>query len=31
MTCEECGNDEAAEGYRYCTECLEALGPLADE
>lgn len=23
--CEECGNDLATEGYRYCTDCLEAL------
>jgi hypothetical protein len=26
-TCEECGDDSAAEGYRYCTDCL----PLVDE
>jgi len=24
--CEECGDDLAAEGYRYCTECLETVG-----
>ena len=23
--CEECGDDLAAEGYWYCTECLERL------
>lgn len=22
LTCEECGNDLAAEGYRVCTQCL---------
>lgn len=22
--CEECGNDEATEGYRLCSECLES-------
>jgi hypothetical protein len=23
--CAECGNDDVAEGYRFCTDCLEAL------
>lgn len=23
--CEECGNDEPTEGYRYCTDCMEWL------
>lgn len=22
-TCTECGNDDAAEGYELCTDCLE--------
>jgi hypothetical protein len=22
--CEECGNDEACQGQRYCLDCLEA-------
>lgn len=26
--CQECGNDEAAEGYPYCTDCLEAGADL---
>lgn len=30
MTCEECGNDDAAEGYRVCTDCLERLGHAGD-
>lgn len=25
VTCEECGDDEAVEGYQYCVECLEKL------
>jgi hypothetical protein len=24
MICTNCGDDEATEGYRTCTECLEA-------
>lgn len=23
--CEECGNDDAAEGFRFCTDCMEML------
>lgn len=23
--CEECGDDIATEGYRYCTDCLMTL------
>lgn len=23
--CEECGDDDPAEDYRYCLDCLEAL------
>jgi len=30
LVCEECGNDLACEGYRYCSDCLEA-GVGADE
>lgn len=25
--CTNCGNDDAAEGYIYCTDCLEELEP----
>lgn len=25
--CEECGNDLACEGYRFCSDCLEELVP----
>lgn len=28
--CEECGNDLACDGYRYCSECLE-FADLDDE
>ena len=31
IICQECGNDEACEGYKYCSDCLEELGHLADE
>lgn len=24
--CIECGNDDPTEGYRVCSDCLEALG-----
>ena len=27
LICEECGDDLAAEGYIWCTECMEALFP----
>jgi DNA modification methylase len=27
--CIECGNDDPAEGYRYCTDCMEALDGAA--
>jgi hypothetical protein len=27
ITCEECGNDLAVEGHRYCLDCLEVLDP----
>ena len=30
VVCEECGNDTAAEGQRYCTDCLEANPELAE-
>lgn len=29
--CAECGNDDPCEGYKYCSDCLEKLGHLADE
>lgn len=28
--CEECGNDDPCQGYRYCSDCLEVLGHAAD-
>lgn len=28
--CVECGNDDACEGYKYCSDCLELLGHEAD-
>lgn len=28
--CEECGNDLACLGYRYCSDCLETLGKDGD-
>lgn len=30
-TCEECGDCDAAEGYRYCVDCLELLTALGDD
>jgi len=27
--CEECGNDDPPDGYRYCTDCMEALDEAA--
>lgn len=29
--CTECGDDLAAEGYLWCTECMETMEPLATE
>lgn len=29
--CVECGNDTAAAGYRYCSDCLEAGAMEADQ
>jgi hypothetical protein len=29
--CVECGNDTAAQGYRYCSQCLEDGAMEADE
>lgn len=29
--CVNCGNDTAAEGYRYCTDCLEDGAMEADQ
>jgi hypothetical protein len=30
MICVECGNDDAAEGFEVCTDCLEQLGHAGD-
>ena len=31
MTCVECGNDDAAERFRVCMDCLEQLGHDGDQ
>lgn len=28
--CEECGDDLAADGLRYCTGCLDSVPELSD-
>jgi hypothetical protein len=29
VICQECGNDDACEGYRFCSDCLEELVPTS--